>query len=144
MGGVNTKEEWRAVPGHPRYELSNQGRLRGPRSQVSPRIRHSNRPASAMYPLPVGNSRCTALMIKRAMKNIWGVDFEPTAEWVASIRAEVVEMRETQKIEADEARRIERLTLKRQTPRRFCKDCGRPLFDGYWWRCPACWDKIRA
>jgi lipopolysaccharide biosynthesis regulator YciM len=97
-----------------------------------------------MYPVPVGNSKCRALMIQSAMRKIWGVDFEPTVEWVERIRAEVIEMREARKAEADETRRIERQTVTTPQEPRFCKDCGEPLSDGYWWRCPSCWEKIRS
>jgi len=141
MGAV---EEWRPIPGHPKYELSNRGRLRGPRSHVSPRLRYAHLPSSAIYPVPVGNSQCTSMTIRGAMWAIWGIQFEPTQEWVERIRAEVLQMRAGKRAAVRAAQVAEREEKVREArPKRRCKDCGAPLSGGYWWRCPDCWDELR-
>ncbi len=92
-------ELWRKVPENPEYELSNQGRLRGPMGKLCmPDI--SNRSiAAARYALPIGRDRRVYLGISEVMKRIWGMKFVPTAQWVATVRSEVTRALERRRSE---------------------------------------------
>jgi hypothetical protein len=139
-------EEWRVLPEETRYELSNHGRLRGPMGLISPSIKPHGRPSSALY--MVSDQRLEknrGVMIRRAMGRIWDVDFEPTAEWVEQLRAEVaaakLKAKEQPKLKVvrppAEKKKVEGLDAKH------CADCGKVMPSGYWRRCPSCWDKVR-
>ena len=92
-------ELWRKVPENPEYELSNQGRLRGPMGKLCmPDI--SNRSiAAARYALPIGRDRRVYLGISEVMKRIWGVKFVPTSQWVTMVRSEVTRALERRRSE---------------------------------------------
>ena len=137
-------EEWRCLPEEPRYELSNQGRLRGPLGLLMPSIKAHGRPSSALYMYSeqrTGENR--GLMIRLAMGKIWDIDFNPTVEWVEKIRAEV----EAAKVKPEPIKIVKpKPAAKKEADpsARRCADCGRVLTAGYWRRCPDCWCKIKG
>lgn len=137
-------EEWRVLPDEPRYELSNHGRLRGPLGLIMPAIKAHGRPSSALYMVSdqrLGKNR--GVMIHRAMGKIWDMDFVPTVEWVEKRRAEV----SAAKIKAAPALKAVKPKPERKavedTSARHCKDCGKVLTAGYWYRCSDCWVAVR-
>ncbi len=83
-------EEWVTLLDHPRYALSNQGRLRSDCGLMSPNINGSSA-ATAKYQLWDARSRTqTSLTIRLAMAEVWGISFVPTSAWVKQIREEVL------------------------------------------------------
>jgi len=138
-------EEWRVLPDEPRYELSNHGRLRGPLGLIMPAIKAHGRPSSALYMVSdqrLGKNR--GVMIRRAMGKIWDMDFVPTVAWVEKRRAEV----SAAKIKAAPALKVVKPKPARKKAEddpsvRRCKDCGKILTAGYWYRCSDCWVSVR-
>lgn len=87
---LSAPEEWRAPPGHPRYLLSNQGRLRSASGLMSPNINGSSA-ATAKYQLWDPQTRKQAsLTIRLAMAEVWGISFVPTSAWVGRVRQEIL------------------------------------------------------
>lgn len=85
---------WRPLPQSAKYELSDTGRLRGPRGMLcKPQIARRGLPAKARYYL-TGNMTIT---IRLAMAQVWGVNFEPTREWAAEVWAEIAAAKAEQK-----------------------------------------------
>jgi len=82
-------EQWRPLPGHPRYQLSNQGRLRSPNGLMTPNTTTAAA-RSARYQLYIPETRRQAsVTVRAAMRTVWRVEFEPTDTWIKQVRAEV-------------------------------------------------------
>jgi hypothetical protein len=91
-GGV---EMWKQLPDNPRYELSNQGRLRSPSGLLSPNVNGSSA-ATAKYQLWDSETRGqTSLTIRLGMAQVWGIAFTPTVAWILQVRKEAREARES-------------------------------------------------
>jgi len=87
---MSAPEEWVTLLDHPRYALSNQGRLRSDCGLLSPNINGSSA-ATAKYQLWDSHTRTqTSLTIRLAMAEVWGISFVPTSAWVKQIREEVL------------------------------------------------------
>jgi len=87
---LSAPEEWVTLLDHPRYSLSNQGRLRSDCGLLSPNINGSSA-ATAKYQLWDARTRTqTSLTIRLAMAEVWGISFVPTSDWVKRIRQEVL------------------------------------------------------
>ncbi|MDO9584770.1 MAG: hypothetical protein Q7J24_16945 [Desulfomicrobium sp.] len=87
---LSAPEEWRVLPGHPRYMLSNQGRLRSARGLMSPNVNGSSA-ATSKYQLWDPRTRTqTSLTIRLGMAEVWEIAFVPTSAWVKQIREEVL------------------------------------------------------
>ena len=138
---------WRPLPENAEYELSIDGRLRGPRGPRMPYVQMNKTAHSAMYMIRLASEgRCKAVVIHSAMRRIWGVEFEPTMAWVEQVRAEIMAEKSNTRSVAKLKRspRPERLSWRSEQPTgRCCVDCGEPLSAGYWRRCPECWSAIR-
>jgi hypothetical protein len=84
------------------------------------------------------------MTIRGAMWAIWGIQFEPTQEWVERIRAEVVQMRAGKRADVRAAQVAEREEKARgdkaKAPVQGLRSA--PL-RRLWWRCPECWDELR-
>lgn len=147
MGGVTVNEKWRPLPENAEYELSIDGRLRGPRGPRMPYVQMNKTAHSAMYMIRLASEgRCKAVVIHSAMRKIWGIEFEPTMAWVEQVRAEIMAEKSNTRSVAKLKRspRPERLSLRSEQPSgRCCVDCGEPLPAGYWRRCPECWATVR-
>lgn len=83
-------ELWRPVPANPEYEISNRGRLRGPGGVLCMPDISGRSVAAARYAVPLGRDRRVYLLVREAMREIWRVEFVPTATWVRKVRAEVL------------------------------------------------------
>jgi hypothetical protein len=87
---MSAPEEWVTLLDHPRYALSNQGRLRSDCGLLSPNINGSSA-ATSKYQLWDPRTRTqTSLTIRLGMAEVWGIAFVPTAAWVKQIREEVL------------------------------------------------------
>lgn len=100
---LSAPEEWVTLLDHPRYSLSNQGRLRSDCGLLSPNINGSSA-ATAKYQLWNSRTRTqTSLTIRLAMAEVWGISFVPTSDWVKQIRQEIlsaIENKRTSKTQA--------------------------------------------
>lgn len=86
-------ERWRKLPENPEYELSNHGRLRGPGGLLCMPDVSAGSVRKARYAVPVGRERNSArarLLVSDLMKRVWKVGFEPSAQWVSTVRAEIL------------------------------------------------------
>lgn len=139
-------EEWRELPEDPIYKLSNRGRLRGPFGLKLPTLKNGSGPGSSLYMLKSSTGKTTALMIRKAMKRIWGIEIEPDREWIERVRAEVsADGRATKPAGSLRivAQPKKAPSEEDREPARFCADCGKRLTAGYWRRCPECWVVVR-
>jgi hypothetical protein len=128
-------ELWRKVPENPEYELSNQGRLRGPMGKLCmPDI--SNRSiAAARYALPIGRDRRVYLGISEVMKRIWNMQFVPTAKWVTMVRSEVTRALERRRSERRASRArvsAERRAIASQTDDQVAQGQDDPVGEELW------------
>lgn len=141
---VPSVEEWRALPQDARYELSNHGRLRGPKGLRKPCVPGGKNPYSALYPVRLKNeNRITALIIRAAMLQVWGVELVPTGELIARFRAEAEAEKKLKcrpKLRLVEPKKKDTAANRNV---RHCADCGRALSPGYWRRCPECCTAVR-
>ena len=113
-------ELWRNVPENPEYQLSKTGKLRGPGGALCmPDV--SNRPvAAARYAVPIGRDRRVYLLVRDGMAKIWKIKFEPTANWVREVRAEVMAGMEARRA-AKRAAKASANALRKSSGRSQCK-----------------------
>lgn len=93
-------ESWRKLPENPEYELSNRGRLRGPGGLLCMPGVSVGSARKAKYAVPVGrdrNSTRARVLVSDMMMRVWKVKFEPTAQWVSTVRSEVLAALERRK-----------------------------------------------
>lgn len=138
---------WKVLPENPEYELSIDGRLRGPRGMRMPYVQSNKTALSAMYMIRFpAEGRCKAVVIRTTMLKVWGIEFEPTMAWVETVRAEVMAEKSNARSAAKlkRAPRPERASWRsKQSTGKRCADCGQPMPAGYWRRCPECWAAVR-
>lgn len=86
------EELWRAVPDNPRYQLSNRGRMRGYMGLLLKPQLNGASALSARYQLwsSAPFKRSMSFSIRQGMLVVWGIRFEPTAQWVKEVQAQVL------------------------------------------------------
>lgn len=138
-------EEWKEIPGCPRYELSSLGRMMGPKGIASPVTRLGKSQGAATYTAKRPDGKSATISIHATMKRVWGIHFIPTKEWIDERRAEAKGLTE-EPVWAAPTPAVETYTPEPKVVKiiRTCADCGKVLSAGYWRRCPACWDGVRS
>jgi hypothetical protein len=99
---LSAPEEWKVLPGHPRYLFSNQGRLRSESGLMSPNINGSSAATSKYQLWDPRTRKQTSLTIRLAMAEVWGISFVPTSAWVQKVREEVLAVISCKKIAKEE------------------------------------------
>lgn len=129
-------EEWKEIPGCPRYKLSSLGRMKGPKGIASPVTRPGKSHGAATYTAKRPDGKSATISIHATMRRVWGIHFIPTEEWIEDRRAEA------RGVTVEAVRYVPEPKIVKIV--RHCADCGGVLSDGYWRRCPACWDRVRS
>lgn len=148
---------WRVVPKNTAYRLSDQGRLVGPHGQCVPLVAKKGYRV-ARYSMHRGDGTVERIQVRDLMRDVWGVDMIPDADWVHMVRAEAradAERRKARQTAAPKKRRRRRPpgpvpgadqvaagSVTSGQDVRVCASCGLPLPEGYWRRHPECWRKL--
>ena len=130
-----TAEKWRTIPGHPNYQMSNQGRVRNAKHNnklINPRPTNHKKMIGTGYYIYVDAEQGHFWQASRWYALTWPelppIDF--TDQW----REAVIKFNDLPK-------RQPKTERKPRANKRPCTDCGKPTTD---YRCAKCWKKRRA
>ena len=127
-------EQWRPIPGHPNYQMSDQGRVRHAKhgKLVDPRVSNYVKQTGVSYYIYVDAVRGHRWVAEKWYALTWPelpmIKFtDHWREWVIKFN--------------DVPKRQPKTERKPRAGKRPCTDCGKPTTD---YRCSKCWKKRRA
>ena len=126
-----TTEKWRTVPGHPNYEMSDQGRVRNSKTGklLDPRVTSRAKQTGVSYYIYVDAVRGHLWKAEKWYALTWPE--LPMIDFTDAWREAVIKFNDLPK-------RPPRTDRKPQANKRPCTDCGKLTTD---YRCEKCWQK---
>ena len=128
---VSATEKWRTIPGHPNYQMSDQGRVRNSKhgKLVDPRVSNYVKQTGVSYYIYVDAVRGHLWKAEKWYALTWPE--LPMIDFTDAWREAVIRFNDLPK----------RAGVGRpRTSKRTCTDCGKPTTD---YRCPKCWIERR-